>query len=425
MVPCSAVFESKTWGGAMTDRPRDLTFDARTLLTRARTDSLRDTNRHRIIRAVMVAPGTQASIVRHTHLSQATVSAMVNELHQEGVFVIESGEGERGKRVRLGPVRGTAVGVEVNHSSLTVAARPVASTEIEFATVEFGPDQAGNIWIRQAVRLIQETVRRTGLTPDHIVAIGVGIPAMIDPRTSKITQVSSSLGWELTGDPREQFKTHFPRVPVIVDNETNLAAFGEYVHGVGQSGHETILFVKASMGIGAGLIVGGRIYRGRHGVAGEMGHLTMDPDGTVCRCGNRGCLETQIGGIPLLEQVRRAYTGYRIDFPTSLESAIERARSGDPVCRRVLLDAARVMGLALAKVCNLLNPEMVVLGGEFGMAADLLLASVEQEMRLHALHGMFHPDFAPVRIVGSELGRHAGTRGALSFALQVDQPTPV
>jgi predicted NBD/HSP70 family sugar kinase len=364
------------------------------------------------------------NISRHTHLSQATVSAVVNELAQEGVFVVDSGEGERGKRVRLGPVRGAAVGVEVNHSSVTVAARPVGSSGIEYATVDFGPDQAGNLWVRQAVRLIEQTVERTGLGIEHIVSIGVGIPAAIDPRTSKITQVSSSLGWNLTGDPREQFQRHFPHVPIVVDNESNLAAFGEYVHGVGHDSHETMLFVKASIGIGAGLIVGGLIYRGQQGIAGEIGHLTMEPDGTVCRCGNRGCLETLIGGVRLLEQVRQAYTGYRIDFPASLESMIERARGGDPVCRRVLLDAARIMGLALARVCNLINPEIVVIGGELGMATDLVLTSVEDSMRLHALHGMFDPNFAPVRIVGSELGRLAGARGALSFALQVDLPIP-
>jgi predicted NBD/HSP70 family sugar kinase len=383
---------------------------------------MRDINRRRLIRAVMVAPGSQASLARRTHLSQATVSTAVNELLQEGVLISDAGEGERGKRLRLGPVRGVAVGVEVNHNSLTVAARPVGSSEIEYAGIDFGADQAGDLWVKHGVRLINEAVAQTGLTKEYIVSIGVGIPAAIDPRTSKITQVSSSLGWDLTGDPREQFKIQFPTVPVIIDNEANLAAYGEYIHGAGQNGHETMLFVKASTGIGAGLIIGGLIYRGRHGIAGEIGHLIMDPHGTVCRCGNRGCLETQIGGIRLLEQVRQAYTGYRIDFPATLESMIERAKGGDPVCRRVLHDAARVMGLALAKVCNVVNPEIVVLGGELGMASDLLLTTIRDAMRLHALRGMFDPDFAPVQVVGSELGRQGGARGALSFALHVDQP---
>lgn len=405
----------------MADRTQPA-FDARALLWNP-SDSPRDANRRKIIRAVMTDPGPQVGIARQTGLSQATVSAVVGDLLQEGIFRIESGDGERGKRVTLGRVRGVAVGVEVNHSSLTVAARPVDSLDIEYASVDFGADQAGRLWAQHAIRLIRETVGRTGMSDDHIVSIGLGIPAAIDPTTSGITQVSSSLGWNFVDDPREQFKASFPKVPVLVDNEANFAAYGEYVHGAGR-GHETMLFVKASIGIGAGLIIGGLIHRGRHGVAGELGHLSMDAAGTVCRCGNRGCLETRIGGIRLLEQVREAYKGYRIDTPTTLEGLIERARSRDPVCRRILEDAGRDLGLALAKTCNLMNPAIIVLGGELGRAADLILSTIEGSMRLHALRAMFDPAFAPVQMTGSELGLHAGARGALSFALNIDRVIP-
>lgn len=404
----------------MASQDRGRTFDARSLLRWS--DSLRETNRRRVIRAVMMlGPGTQVGVARQTHLSQATVSTAVQQLHQEGVFIVDDGE-KRSRVVRLSPsVRGVAVGVEVDHASVTVAVRPVAAISTEYATVDFGADQAGELWDRQAVRLIEETVHRVGFTHDHIVSIGVGIPASIDPRTSMITQVSSSLGWDLSGDPREQLRAHFPHVPIVVDNEANLAAYAEYIHGVGLASVETMLYVKASTGIGAGLVVGGLIHRGRHGIAAEVGHLAINSGGAVCRCGNRGCLETLIGGIPLLEQVRNAYTGYRSDVPATLQSVRERAKGGDPVCRRVLLDAARVLGFAMAGVCNVVNPDLVVLGGELGLASDLLLSTVQSSMRLHALRGMFKHETDPVRIAGSDLGRQAGARGALSFALQLDQ----
>lgn len=409
----------------MTDRARGPAFDARSILAKDSRDTTRLVNRRRLIRAVMVVPDSQAGLVRRTHLSPATVSTAVNELLEEGVLIAESGNGERGKRLRLGPIRGVAVGVEVNHSNVLVAARSVASPEVEYASIEFSPDQAGNVWARHAVQLVEEAVTRTGLTKDDIVSIGVGFPASIDPRTSKFTQVPSSQGWHLTKDPREQFMQNFPTAQVIVDNEANFAAYGEIVHGAGRSDHETMLFVKAATEIGAGLIIGGVVYRGRHGIAGEIGHLAMVPlEGIMCRCGNRGCLETLIGGNRLLKEVRLGYSPYRIDPPTTLESMIERAKGGDPVCRRVLLDAARVLGLALAKVCNVVNPELVVLGGEWGLAADLLLTTVRDAMQLHALRGMFAPEPAPVQVVGSELGRQAGIRGALSFALQIDEVYP-
>ncbi|GAB3903397.1 ROK family transcriptional regulator [Kibdelosporangium lantanae] len=398
-------------------------YDARELLWTP-SDSLKDANRRKIIRAVMLDPNsTQVNIARITRLSQATVSTVVGELQEEKVFRVDSGGGERGKRVRLGNVRGLAVGIEVNHTGLTVAARRVDTAAMVSDSVGFSADQGARIWVLESVRLIKELARKTGLDEDHIVSIGLGVPAAVDPRTALVTQVASTLEWNLGGDPRKRFNEHFPNVPIIVDNEANLAAYGEYVFGAGKgdSGRnvETMLFVKASTGIGSGLIIGGLIYRGRHGLAGELGHLTVDPTGTVCRCGSRGCLETLIGGARLVEQVRQAYSGYRIDLPTSLESMIERAKAGDRVCERVLYDAGRNMGLALARVCNLVNPEIIVLGGELGRASDLLVRPAEDVLRLYALKGMFEHQ-EPTRIVDSQLGLLAGAQGALGFALKAD-----
>lgn len=406
----------------MASRGGTSTADARSLLWTP-SDSIKETNRRRIIRAVMVEPGSQVSIARLTHLSQATVSGVVNELQQEGIFRVTSGDGERGKRVRIGAVRGLAVGIEVNHNSVAVAVRPVNSSAMEYESASFSTDQVANAWLREGARLVRELVARTGLDEGDIVSIGVGIPAAVDVRVGEITQVASAIDWELRGRVHDLVNEQFPNVPVVLDNESNFAAFGESVYGAGR-GHETVLFVKASIGIGAGLINGGVIYRGRHGLACELGHLTMDPQGIVCRCGNRGCLETVAGGARLVEQVRQAYAGYRVDLPTTLESVIERARGGDVVCARVLGDAARNIGLALARVCNLLNPEVVVFGGELGRASEMLIPPMADGLRRYALRGMFEAK-EPTTIVGSELGLSAGARGALAFALNVDRTVVV
>ncbi|HEX5401565.1 MAG TPA: ROK family transcriptional regulator [Pseudonocardiaceae bacterium] len=399
-------------------RGETTTVDARSLLWTP-SDSLKDTNRRRIIRAVMMESGTQVSIARLTDLSQATVSGVVGELQQEGVFRVSSEEGERGNRVRLGAVRGVAIGVEVNHNGLNVAARRVDNSTVEHESVSFNADQGGSTWIRESANLIRELTAQTGLDENHIISIGVGLPAAVDPRTGQVTQVAASLDWDLSGSVQARLRDHFPHVPVIVDNEANFAAYGEYRFGAGR-GRETMLFVKASAGIGAGLVIGGNIYRGRHGLALEIGHLTMDPLGIVCRCGNRGCLETLVGGARLIEQVRQAYAGYRVDLPSTLEGMIERGKAGDPVCRRVLRDAARNIGLAMARVCNTVNPELIVLGGELGRASELLIDSAMEGLRPYALQGMFGP-VAPLQIVGSKLGLTAGSHGALAFALMVDR----
>ncbi|WP_233160044.1 ROK family protein [Actinophytocola xanthii] len=367
----------------------------------------------------MISPRTQVGIAKDTRLSPATVSTAVAELQQEGVFRVETGEGERGKRVHLGDVRGVAVGIEVDHSRVTIGVRRLDAVALEYETADFGPDQPVALRFREAARLAKDLVARIGMSNDLIVSVGVGIPAAVDPRTARLTQVSSSLGWDVGGDLRLFLYDEFPDTPVIVDNEANLAAYGEYVYGAGRN-HETMLYVKASTGIGAGLVVRGLIFRGRHGIAGEIGHLTMEAEGRVCRCGNRGCLETVAGGARILEQVRQAYSGYRLDLPTTLDRVVERAKSGDPVCRRVLEDAARTIGLALATVCTLWDPETVVVGGELGGAADLLLDVLRESMRRHTVPGVFRVENEPTTVVASELGAGAGARGALAFGLEVE-----
>jgi predicted NBD/HSP70 family sugar kinase len=399
------------------------THDARTLLWTP-SDSLRDANRRKIIRAVMVEPNTQVNIAKFTGLSQATVSGLVSELVQENILRVDSGsDNERGRKLRIGPVRGVAVGIEVNHNGLTVAARRVDNAAVEYETADFGTEQGSNVWVRESARLIRNLAAKTGLDSENVVSIGLGIPAAIDPRTSEVTQVAASLDWDLTGDPKYRFSDHFPHVPVVIDNEANLAAFGEYIYGAGRP-VEAMFFVKASTGVSAGLVTNGNIYRGRHGLSGEIGHLTMDTQGTVCRCGNRGCLETIVGGNRLVEQVRLAYSGYRMDLPTSLEGMIERAKAGDLVCTRILQDASRAIGLALARVANLLNPDLMVLGGELGRAADLLVEPASYEMELYSLRGMYD-HAAPIKVVGSELGLLAGAQGALAFGLTIDRTVAV
>lgn len=397
--------------------------DARELL-RTRSDSIRETNKRRVLRAVMAQPGsTQVQIARRTRLSQGTVSKVVQEFEAAGVLKADGGDGERGKRIVVGAVRGLGVGVEVGHDRLTVAVRRVDSDDTIHEVSNIGVSQGLDVWRRECVRLIRQLVARTGLGDQNVVSIGLGIPAAIDPRTSKISQVASSQDWDLEGFPKTWFEDSFPGVPVVPDNECNLAAYGEHLYGLGRDeqgrDRETLLFVKSSTGIGAGLINARAILRGRHGIGGEIGHLTMDPLGDVCRCGSRGCLETLVGGPRLLEQVRSAYAGYQVDLPTNLENLIERAKRNDRVCRRVLEDAARNIGLALARVCNMTNPEMVVIGGELGRAGDLVLASVRQTFRQNALQGMFTHD-EPTEIRQSELGLMAGPRGALGLGLMAD-----
>ena len=174
-------------------------------------------------------------------------------------------------------------------------------------------------------------------------------------------------------------------------------------------GSTNACFLSLSHGVGAGLILAGEVYRGSAGTAGEIGHITLDEDGAVCRCGNRGCLDTLVGSRALLAAVRVSHGDLRLTDLLSL------AASGDPGCRRVLEDAGRHLGVASANLVNLLNPEIIVLGGALGSVAEILVGPMREAIDRCAIPSAA----ATVQLRVSALGDQAATLGALAAAAQL------
>jgi predicted NBD/HSP70 family sugar kinase len=196
-------------------------------------------------------------------------------------------------------------------------------------------------------------------------------------------------------------------IPVMVDNDANLGALAEAAFGAGRDAGDMI-YLKVSSGIGAGLILNGRLYRGSSGLAGELGHVLVDPDGIVCRCGNRGCLETVAATGALVDLLRRSHGE---DLTT--EAMLEAARGGDLGCRRVVHDAGRALGQVVATLLNVLNPELLVVGGDLAGAGDLLLDGVRESVGRAAL-----PEAARrAEVVAGVLGDRAQVLGALALVV--------
>lgn len=164
-----------------------------------------------------------------------------------------------------------------------------------------------------------------------------------------------------------------------VDNDANLGALGELVWGSGR-GVKDLAYIKVASGVGAGLVIDGRVYRGPGGTAGEIGHITLDESGPVCRCGNRGCLETFTAARYVLPLLR---PGHGPDL--TMERVVQLAREGDPGCRRVIADVGRHIGSGIANLCNLLNPSRVVLGGDLAEAGELVLAPIRDSVSRYAI----------------------------------------
>jgi len=174
-------------------------------------------------------------------------------------------------------------------------------------------------------------------------------------------------------------------------------------------GYAALVYLKLSTGIGAGLVVDGGLFHGVGGTAGEIGHTTLDEAGPICRCGSRGCLET-LAAAPAIVELLRTSLGEDL----TIEAIVERAAGGDPGCRRAIGDAGRHIGSAVADLCNLLNPERIVVGGSLGAAGDVLFEPLREAVQLRAI-----PTAAEdVEIVAGVLGERAEMLGAVALVLE-------
>ncbi|MDJ1133610.1 ROK family transcriptional regulator [Streptomyces iconiensis] len=370
--------------------------------------SLHRANLERVIRAVRMAGSlTQAEIARTTGLSAATVSNIVRELKEGGTVEVTptSAGGRRARAVALSADAGIVVGVDFGHSHLRVAVGNLAHKVLAEDAEPIDVDASSAEGFDRAERLVRRLVSESGISPGKIIGIGLGVPGPIDIGTGVLGSTAILPGWA-GAHPRDEMAAR-TGVPVYVDNDANLGALGERVWGAGQ-GADDLAYIKVASGVGAGLVINGQIYRGPGGTAGEIGHITLDESGPVCRCGNRGCLETFTAARYVLPLLHSSHgTGL------TMARVVRLAGEGDPGCRRVIADIGRHIGSGVASLCNLLNPSRVVLGGDLAEAGDLVLDPVRDSVARYSI-----PSAArQLRVSPGELGSRAEVLGALALVL--------
>lgn len=370
--------------------------------------SLHRANLERVVRAVRLAGSlTQAEIARSTGLSAATVSNIVRELKDSGTVDVTptSAGGRRARSVSLSGDAGIVVGVDFGHSHLRVAVGNLAHQVLAEEAEPIDVDASSSEGFDRAEELVERLIVVTGIGRDKVIGVGLGVPGPIDVETGALGSTSILPGWTGTR-PREELAGRLG-VPVYVDNDANLGALGEQVWGSGR-GAADLAYIKIGSGVGAGLVINGQIYRGQGGTAGEIGHITLDESGPVCRCGNRGCLETFTAARYVLPLLNSSH-GPDITMP----KVVRLAREGDPGCRRLIADIGRHIGSGVANLCNLLNPSRVVLGGDLAESGDLVLDPVRDSVARYAI-----PSAArQLAVAPGTLGGRAEVLGALALVL--------
>ncbi|MEA2292957.1 MAG: hypothetical protein QOE86_596 [Solirubrobacteraceae bacterium] len=370
-----------------------------------------------VLRALTEAGAiSRAELARRTGLAPSTISAVVGELAAEGlvgergrpVAVAGAGAalGRPGTLVALQRRAGTVLGVDFGKRHVRVAVADLAHAVLAERARVVAEDLPAAEAIVVAAELADSALADAGATRADVTAAGMGLPGPIHAGTGELGDSTILPGW--VGVRAADELRAALGLPVEIGNDANLGALSEWRWGAGR-GARDLVYVKASTGIGAGLILGGRPYHGSGGTAGEIGHTVIDPRGSICRCGNRGCLET-IAGVPAVLGALREARGESL----TIGEALARAAAGDTGCARAIADAGRAIGTAVATVDNLVNPSRVVVGGDLAPAGDLLLGPLREALRLAAIRSAA----ADAEVVAAALGERAEVLGAVALALE-------
>lgn len=369
--------------------------------------SLREANRARVIDSLKRHGRlTQVELAGSTGLSPATVSNIVKELTASGILhtSFTSRSGRRATLVSLARQLGLVAGVHFSSRQLHIAIADAMRTIVTQSSLPLALDHRHDAELDRVAILLGDMMESLGGSLSDLLAVGLALPAPIDPSTGMVSTPGLLRGWEGV-DVAASLRSRIGR-PVYVDSEANLGGLAEAREGSAR-GLASSVFIRVGHSISAGLVVGGDLFRGVNGKAGQIGHVTLDENGPICRCSNRGCLETYAGGPALLSL-----------FPPSegmqrLGDLLQAAEDGDGSSRRVIADAGRHIGVAAASLSNLFDPQVIVVGGELGLAGEILMAPMR-----HALERSALPSTRGLpEIVGAAFGEWSETRGAITIAL--------
>lgn len=376
-------------------------------LTAGSQSSLREANKALLVDTIKQFGGlTQVELADATGLSAATVSTLVKQLTGAGVADVRptSRSGRRAQLVTLARATGLAAGVHVGHRSLRVLLGDFNREIVAERSMPLPQEHPMDTVLDRVALLIVDMLELVASSLDELAGIAIGLPAPVDASTGSLSVRGVLRGWESEhiGDVMGKRLGR----PVYVENDANLGALAEQAFGATRPYRDSV-YVRASYGTGAGIVLGGRLHRGFAGTAGEIGHVQVDPLGQICRCGRRGCLDTVVGAEALLASLQTSHGRL------TLRDVINRAVDGDPGCGRVLTDAGRTIGRVVAGLCQAVNPQAVCVGGELADAGKVFLAPLTESVYEHTLPNQV----APLDVVTSLMRGDEVVKGALIHVL--------
>jgi predicted NBD/HSP70 family sugar kinase len=409
------------------DRPRST---ARPAAKPAHAASLRRHNLALVLAEIARGEGvSRAQVAAATGLTRGTVSALVDSLVAASLIV--EGEpnrgsvGRPGNALRLNADGPCGLGIEINVDYVAAALLDFTGRARSVRIVA-GDNRGVDPFtvLRRSVNVAQRMLDESIASRSDIVGVGVAVPGLVGT-DGVLRRVPNLPGWDSVAVAETvQSDLAMPVEITLVDNEANLAALAEHWYSEADVGNDFVR-VSGEIGVGAGIVTGGELWRGVNGLSGELGHVTVEPDGPICSCGARGCLEQLAGQEALLREAGAAMqAGTALGVPDGpIADLVARAQAGNEQTLSALRRGGTALGTALSSLVNVLDIPTIVLGGLYAEVAPWISADVESELTARSVGYQS----SGVRLVVSQLGAEAAVRGAAGLVIRriIDDPSLV
>jgi glucokinase-like ROK family protein len=363
----------------------------------------------------------RAEIARRTGLSPATVTAITARLISQNLVLEKSAGDSSGGRppilLAINPRGRYVVGIKLTEDHAVCALTDLEASVIAKSSTALSEHDPAGV-VDDLVQMVNTLIRQQGLPKKQLLGVGVGLAGVVDADQGVLRQ-SPIYGWKDV--PLRLMLQSKLRVPVYIENDVNTLTMTEKWFGHGQ-GLDHFLTVTVGRGVGLGIVVNGQFYRGHAGGAGELGHIVIDPDGPLCACGKRGCLETYVGDPGLVRMAQEAgLGGKKSSLVEDVSELLALAQNGNKTAQEIFAQSGRILGRGIANLINLFNPKNIIISGEGTRSGDLLFGPMKESIRQNTMPGLFDPDTVQIAPWGDD----AWARGAAGLVLREVFESPI
>ena len=375
------------------------------------------------------APLSRADLAKRIGLNRSTVSSIVTQLLHAGLIHETCRQtdklGRPGLSLAINPEGGCAVGVEIEPHGVRVVLTDFTAQRLWHRGLRVDVGEHQDDYLSGAEELVRQALFQAQILGVRVLGVGVAVPGLVDVHCGEL-RYAPSLHWHNIPF-RQRWSKRFG-LPILIENSANAAALGEFYFGIAQN-IPNFLYIGAGATMGGGIVMNGELFRGRGGFAGELGHMTLDPDGKECSCGRMGCWETLVGPEQVVAQYRRrsplqaarVLTRTIDDEESYFAKLVRAADGGDLAAVSVMQEVGQNLGIGIANLVNIFNPQLVVLGGHYSLAHETVIPMIKETIKRHSLF----PMRTALSVLPSQRGVDDSILGAVALVLNDRMRAPI